>query len=195
MSQPPDGATMRAVITRPARAADIDAIVRLVESAYRGDASRGGWTTEADLLDGRRADAGMVRDLITDPAGSVLLLTDDDAVVGCCHLERRGERVYLGMFAVDPGRQSRGLGSALLDAAERAARDWGATRLELTVLNHRPELRAWYERRGFELTGVTVPFPAYTDERYGIPRRSDLVLQQMVKPVGSAAVDGADAAR
>src|SRR5690606_8448662 len=130
---------------RPATPDDVDAVVDLVESAYRGDASRAGWTTEADLLGGRRTDAAMIRNLLADPR-SVLLVLDDDAalpgrrgLLACCQLERRepaadGEApaAYFGLFAVRPGRQGAGVGSRLLAAAEEMAAGWGARRLELT---------------------------------------------------------------
>ena len=170
---------------RRASADDADAIVALAHSAYRGESSRAGWTTEADLLDGGRTDAPMVRELIA-AEGSVILVADDDAgpgaLLACCHLQRRPDSAYLGLFAVRPGMQGRGVGSALLSAAEALARDWGVDRLELTVLNHRPELLAWYERLGFAMTGHDTPFP-YGDERFGIPRRPDLVLQGMAKRI------------
>ena len=171
------------IAPRPATAADADAVVALAQSAYRGDVSRAGWTTEADLLDGPRTDAEMVRDLIA-AEGSVVLVADDGdrpgSLLACCHLERRGDATYLGLFAVRPDTQGHGTGAAMLAAAEAYARGRGARRLELTVLNHRPELVAWYVRAGFALTGGTVPFP-YGDERYGVPRRPDLVLQAMTK--------------
>ena len=173
-------------VTIPVRTAgesDADAVAMLAQSAYRGQASRQGWTTEADLLDGQRADAAMVRALVADP-DSLVLVADDGAQPGsllaCCHLERRGEAAYLGLFAVRPETQGQGIGTAILVAAEAQARRWGAVRLELTVLNHRAELVAWYSRCGFTMTGDTVPFP-YGDERYGVPRRGDLVLQGMTK--------------
>ena len=170
---------------RRASTDDVAAIVALAHSAYRGESSRAGWTTEADLLDGGRTDAPMVRDLIA-AEGSVILVADDPAEPGsllaCCHLERRPGSAYLGLFAVRPGMQGRGVGTALLSAAEALARDWGVDRLELTVLNHRPELLAWYERVGFAMTGHDTPFP-YGDERFGIPRRPDLVLQGMAKRI------------
>ena len=174
---------------RRASADDADAIVALAHSAYRGDSSRAGWTTEADLLDGGRTDAAMVRELIVAEGSVILVIDDDDAaaepgtLLACCHLERRPDSAYLGLFAVRPGMQGRGVGTALLTAAEALAQEWGVHRLELTVLNHRPELLAWYERLGFAMTGETVPFP-YGDERYGVPRRPDLVLQGMAKPLG-----------
>ena len=176
---------------------DVAAIVALAHSAYRGESSRAGWTTEADLLDGGRTDAAMVRELIA-AEGSVILVADADAdadadgsgsdaagpgaLLACCHLQRRAHSAYLGLFAVRPGMQGRGLGTALLSAAEALARDWRVDRLELTVLNHRPELLAWYERVGFAMTGHDTPFP-YGDERFGIPRRPDLVLQGMARRI------------
>ncbi len=175
----------RGMNVRHATLDDVDAVVGLAHSAYRGETSRAGWTTEADLLDGGRTDAPMVRGLI-QAEGSVILVIDDQAEPGsllaCCHLERRPDSAYLGLFAVRPGMQGRGVGSSLLAAAESLARDWGLVRLELTVLNHRPELLAWYERLGFEMTGHDTPFP-YGDERFGIPRRPDLVLQGMAKRI------------
>lgn len=171
------------VAVRAATPDDVAAVVDLVQSAYRGDASRAGWTTEADLLDGVRTDAAMVTQLVAAPGSLVLVADDESGLLACCHLEGRGEGAYVGMFAVRPGSQGRGAGTAMLDAAAARARAWGATDLQLTVLNHRPELIAWYERRGFRLTGGTVPFPAYDDERFGVPLRPDLVLLEMVRPL------------
>ena len=172
---------------RPATDADADAVAALVHSAYRSDESRTGWTTEADLVGGQRTDPAMVRDVVATPGHVVLVLDDPDAdggVLACCHLEHRGQAAYLGMFAVRPGRQGTGLGRAVLAGAEAwAVRAWGVGALEITVLNRRPELLAWYERCGFRRTGEDQPFP-YGDERFGLPRHPDLVLVGMSRPVG-----------
>src|SRR3954454_5751703 len=94
---------------------DAPAIVALVDSAYRGDASRVGWTTEADLLGGQRTDLQAVEALIDGTRSTILLALDGEDLVGCCHLEGRGEAVeYFGMYAVQPARQSEGIGGALL---------------------------------------------------------------------------------
>ncbi|NCT91868.1 GNAT family N-acetyltransferase [Cellulomonas sp. APG4] len=166
---------------------DAPAVADLVHRAYRSDESRTGWTTEADLVGGQRVDAAMVSELVTSPTGVVLVAEDDDGLLACCHLERRDAVAYLGMFAVRPRHQGRGTGRAMLSAAEEhAARAWGAATLEISVINHRHELIAWYERCGFARTGVEHAFP-YGDERYGLPQRDDLVLLEMVKRLGPAA--------
>ena len=170
---------------RYATAADVPAIVLLVESAYRGDASRAGWTTEADLLDGQRTDAAAVAEMVGASDGTVLLAEESDGhLVGCCRLERRpGAEAYFGMFSVRPVRQGGGVGRQVLAEAERIARrEWAATTMVMTVIGQRAELIAWYERRGYHRTGETRPFP-YGDERYGIPRRPDLVFAVLAKPL------------
>lgn len=174
---------------RVAAAEDAEAVAALVQSSYRGEESRRGWTTEADLIGGQRTDPAMVRDLVTSPESVVLVATEQDGtLVACCHVARRPGAGYLGMFAVRPGRQGNGYGRAMLDAAERHVREaWAGDRLELTVLNHRPELMAWYERCGFVRTGEEHDFP-YGDERYGRPRRDDLVLLEMAKDLAAEQV-------
>src|SRR5215469_17231781 len=111
---------------RHAAVTDVAAIVQLVESAYRGEGSRAGWTTEADLLDGQRTDAAAVTEMLDAPQSTVLLAEDGGQLVGCCRLERRpGADAYFGMFSVEPVRQGEGVGHELLAEAERMARhDW-----------------------------------------------------------------------
>lgn len=171
---------------RTAVAADAESVATLVHSAYRGETSRAGWTTEADLLDGLRIDADQVRALIDDPEVEVLLgLDDDGTVLACCELRRRpGHVAYFGMFAVRPGRQGAGTGRVVLAEAERRARErWDAETMEMTVIGQRAELIAWYERRGYTLTGESRPFP-YGDARFGDPRRDDLHFVVLRKPLG-----------
>jgi ribosomal protein S18 acetylase RimI-like enzyme len=200
---------MRAVMPRPATPADAAAVVALVQSAYRGDASRAGWTTEADLLGGQRADEEMVASLLAEPGSTVLVLDAADvdaadvdaaapaaaaldsdgtsgALVACCHVAERADGTcYVGMLAVRPDAQARGLGRAMLAAAEDHARRAGAHRLEMTVIAQRTELIAWYERHGFTDTGERSPFP-YGDERYGLPQRPDLEFRHLARPLTPA---------
>ncbi len=169
------------IIYREAVGDDIPAIVGLVESAYRGDASRRGWTTEADLLDGQRIDIDGVRAIIDDPLARVLLVVQGGELIGCCELRRAGDDAYFGMFSVRPDGQGRGVGNQLLAEAERIARtQWNCAGMRMTVIDIRDELIAWYERRGYVRTGEHKPFP-YGDERFGIPRRDDLRFEVLYK--------------
>ncbi|MFE0450706.1 GNAT family N-acetyltransferase [Streptomyces sp. NPDC058914] len=168
---------------RDATEDDVDALVALVESAYRGESSRAGWTTEADILEGQRTDPEGVLDVIRSPAGRLLTAERGGRLVACCQLEHRGEHAYFGMFAVSPTAQGGGLGRTVLAEAERLAREsWGVTEMHMTVISVRDDLIAWYERRGYRRTGRMTPFP-YGDERFGIPQRDDLRFELLVKPL------------
>jgi GNAT superfamily N-acetyltransferase len=163
---------------------EVELVVALVESAYRGDASRVGWTTEADLLDGQRTDRREVTELIDDPAARLVLACEADEVVACVLVRQEAVGVaHIGLFAVRPTRQGKGTGALLLACAEHVAREeYGATHAKMTVIEQRPELIAWYARRGYRLTGKTEPFP-YGDERFGVPRRDDLRFLVLEKPL------------
>ncbi|MFD8142540.1 GNAT family N-acetyltransferase [Streptomyces sp. NPDC059708] len=166
---------------RSAVAEDVPALVALVESAYRGDASRAGWTTEADYLDGQRTDLNGVAAIIADPDSTLLVVERAGELVACCQLEHRGDHAYFGMFAVRPGLQGGGLGKEVMAEAERRAReDWKVAEMRMTVVNVREELIAYYVRRGYRRTGELSPFP-YGDERFGIPLRDDLAFELLVK--------------
>jgi ribosomal protein S18 acetylase RimI-like enzyme len=162
-------------LVREAGVDDIPAIHGLIEGAYRGDSARRGWTHEADLLDGQRTDRAELEDIVADPDRVLLILEVGGGIAGCVLVANRGEAAaYLGMLSVDPGRQSAGLGRALLRAAERfAVEAFGATMMEMTVIAARSELIAWYERAGYRRTGETRPFPM-SDPRFGLPRTNDL---------------------
>jgi ribosomal protein S18 acetylase RimI-like enzyme len=169
---------------RDATDADVDVLVALIESAYRGDSSRVGWTTEADILDGRRTDPQGVLDVIKSPDSRLLAVERDGTVVACCQLEHRGDHVYFGMFAVSPALQGAGLGKTIIAEAERiAVETWAAGEMHMTVISVRDDLIAWYERRGYRRTGRMSPFP-YGDERFGVPLRDDLRFELLVKELG-----------
>ena len=167
---------------------DIDAIVMLVESAYRGDASRVGWTTEADFLDGRRTGPDDVGACIARPLSRVLLAETvhaerDIELLACAHVADENGAGYFGMFSVQPGLQNTGIGKAMLAEAERIAREeWKLPIMRMTVIDIRAELIAWYERRGYRRTGILKPFP-YGDARFGVPKRDDLRFEILEKPL------------
>lgn len=176
--------TSGALTFRFATPGDVPAIVDLVDSAYRGESSRAGWTTEADLLDGQRTDAEAVADIVAGRGGALLIAEADGKLVGCCQLEQRPPaEAYFGMFSVRPAAQGHGWGGQILAEAERVARDnWGASTMVMTVLAPRRDLMAWYQRRGYRRTGENKPFP-YGNERFGIPRRPDLSFVVLAKPL------------
>ncbi|GAA0364232.1 GNAT family N-acetyltransferase [Streptomyces olivoreticuli] len=168
-------------VFRAATIADVPDLVALVESAYRGDDSRAGWTTEADLLDGQRTDPEGVKAVVTDENSRLLVVECEGETVACCQLEHRGTHAYFGMFAVRPTMQGAGLGKVVIAEAERVVRaEWGAREMHMTVIRQRDDLIAWYERRGYRRTGRMTPFP-YGDERFGIPQRDDLEFELLVK--------------
>ena len=162
---------------RPATLSDLSALHPVIERAYRGDSARQGWTHEADLVSGTRTDLGSLQAIVADRAQVLLALFDGRAPLGCVNVANRGGGVaYLGLLCIEPGRQSEGLGRQLLAAAEEHARDvFECTRIEMTVLDQRGELIAYYERRGWRQTGERRPFPVPTDPPY--------VMEVLAKPL------------
>ncbi len=160
---------------------DVPALVELVNSAYRGDSSRAGWTTEADLLGGVRIDAERLDAAIRTP-GNVILVHEQPGGIGACvHLQQTGDECYLGMLTTRPTLQGHGIGRQMIEAAEAwATSQWRSRAMHMTVLVQRPELIRWYERRGYTVTGVRRPFP-YGDVRWGEPARPDLEFHVLRK--------------
>ena len=166
---------------RAATVDDLDALVTLVTSAYRGDASRVGWTTEADFLDGNRIDVDVLRHDIERPRSTVLIAERDGDMLACAHVCEEHGAGYFGMFSVQPGIQGGGIGKQVLAEAERIVRDdWSLPAMRMTVIDIRESLMAFYERRGYVRTGIKKPFP-YGDARFGIPLRDDLRFEVMEK--------------
>ncbi|GAA5077731.1 GNAT family N-acetyltransferase [Lysobacter panacisoli] len=170
---------------RHATLTDIDALVALVESAYRGDASKQGWTTEADMLGGRRTGPDDIQACI-DRSRSVILIAErrganGDELIACAHVADEEGAGYFGMFSVQPTQQGGGVGKVVIAEAERLVReDWGLPAMRMTVIDIRDELIAFYERRGYRRTGIKKPFP-YGDARFGEPKRDDLRFEVLEK--------------
>ncbi|MDV3310514.1 MAG: GNAT family N-acetyltransferase [Cyclobacteriaceae bacterium] len=157
------------VVISEASPEDAEALERLINSAYRGASALQGWTTEAQLIDGTRTDAQLIRDIIEDSTSVMLKAVNASGIVGCVELRMEEDRLYLGTLTVRPDLQSRGIGKELLRAAEAEASRRGCRTIFMTVLSVRKELIDWYLRHGYRDTGVRKPF-AFTDPRYGKPR-------------------------
>jgi len=166
---------------RQGTASDAEAIAALVNAAYRGDSSRAGWTTEADLVTGRRIDATELCALMAAEGSMILLCLQDEAIIGTVQLKRLDPgTAYLGLFTVKPGLQGEGIGRRFLAEAETTARRaWGSACMVMSVITVRPELIAYYERRGYRRTGALQPFPAEAGESR--PLVADLMLETLEK--------------
>jgi len=147
---------------------DAEELVHLINSAYRGESSKKGWTTEADLLDGIRIDEASILELLRKP-GAVLLksVNENDELVGCVYLQKQSDQLYLGMLTVSPELQAKGIGKQLLSAATAYAIQQHSSVITMNVISIRHELIAWYERHGYQQTGKTKPFAV--DPRFGRP--------------------------
>jgi predicted N-acetyltransferase YhbS len=171
--------------TRLATRTDIPSLHILIESAYRGDTARQGWTHEADLLDGQRTDLASLTEIIDDSDQRILVALDGSDIIGCVQVARKEHgKSYLGLLSVDPRRQATGLGKQLIAAAEHAAVTYfGAHVIEMTVIKQRSELIAYYQRRGYSPTGEERPFPL-SDVRFGLPKTSELAFVVLAKNIG-----------
>jgi N-acetylglutamate synthase-like GNAT family acetyltransferase len=181
---------------RAARETDIAALVVLVNSAYRGESSKQGWTTEADILDGQRIDSQMLQEMIQDPKACLLILEnlgerssslveDMQKIEACVYLKKADSNsAYLGLLTVNPKIQNKGHGRTLLDSAEKwVLQNWNLQQIIMTVINTRHELIAWYERRGYVSSGKTSDFPMH-DPRYGLPLVEKIVFTELIKKIG-----------
>jgi ribosomal protein S18 acetylase RimI-like enzyme len=151
-----------------ASASDVPELNKLINSAYRGETSKKGWTTEAHLLDGIRIDEPTIYKYLDDTNIIILKNTDEGQITGSVYLEVRGEKLYVGMFSVSPLVQNKGIGRELLFAAETYAKQLNCHTLTMTVISTRLELISWYERRGFKATGEIEPF--HDGTKFGIPK-------------------------
>jgi ribosomal protein S18 acetylase RimI-like enzyme len=165
-------------VIRPAHLADLPDLHRVIERAYRGESARAGWTHEADLIpQGDRTDPATLAALMSDPASRLLVAFDADRLVGCVNVQDRGDgTAYLGLLCVDPTLQAAGIGRQLVAAAERTARNgFGAARIEMTVIEQRAELIAWYQRLGYAPSGERRDFP--------VPMDPPFFMTVLVKPL------------
>lgn len=162
---------------------DAAAVNTLVNSAYRGDSSKQGWTTEADLLDGTRIDELAVAELIAKPNTTILKYMEGNKILGCVELRTEKGKLYLGMLSVAPNTQGKGIGKKLMAAAEDHAKLNSIHTIFMTVISVRKELIDWYVRHGYRLTGERKPF-VVPDTRWGIPKQKleFVVLEKSLVP-------------
>lgn len=149
---------------------DIPALNKLVNSAYRGESSRKGWTTEVDLLDGTRTDENAIKTFFAETGSTILKYVDEGKIIGCVRLLKHGSQLYLGMFAVDPNVQNKGVGKKILIAAEEEARKQNCQSIDMTVISERRELIDWYKRNGYVQVGDKKPM-VFDNPSGGIPKR------------------------
>lgn len=153
-----------------AEQSDLDAIAKLVNSAYRGEHAKKGWTTEADMIDGTRTDVAALSDVIKRPDTVILKYERNGTIVGCVELRTSNGKLYLGMLTVEPSIQGGGIGKEMLKAAEDFARSQKCRSVYMTVITIRQELIDWYKRHGYVDTGERKPF-AFNDPRFGLPKQ------------------------
>lgn len=167
-----------ALYSRIASADDAGDIAKLVNSAYR-PLNRLGWTHESDLISGERISVEQVLSLFCDNS-VVLLLCDEIQIVSCVHIQGNHSYAYIGMLATNPQLQAQGLGKKMLSHAEQYASEYFKTdTFRMSILSSRPELLAFYERRGYSLTGETNPYPL--SEGIGIPKVGNVQVLSLVK--------------
>ncbi len=154
----------------PALPEDAPELSVLVNAAYRGDTGRQGWTTEADLIDGSRTDAELLKAVIDTPGSMILKYVEDGKIIGCVELRKENDKLYLGMLTVNPTIQGKGIGKALLKASEEEAAKQKCHVIFMNVLTDRKELIDWYVRHGYHDSGRRKPF-AFTDPRFGFPKK------------------------
>ncbi len=169
---------MSELTIRLARDEDLPRLHAVIERAYRGEEARSGWTHEADLLEGTRTDIHSLRAIIANRGDRLLMIARADSPVGCVQVSDRGNGMaYLGLLCVDPTLQAGGIGKRLVEAAEQLAREaFAATDIEMTVIENRVELIAYYERRGYVRTEERRDFP--------LPVVPPLYMAVLVKSLG-----------
>lgn len=173
---------MQRLSFRPALLSESSRIASLANAAYRGETSRQGWTTEADLLDGLRTTTLEVQRLIKSEHSIILLGIKSNEIIASVCLEKDTDAVHIGMFVVNPAMQGSGIGKQLLAYAESYAQQhWGISKFLMHVISVRQELIGFYVRRGYRRTGKVRSFPV--NPAMWQPKMDGLQLEQLEKSV------------
>lgn len=137
---------------------DVLALEKLINSAYRGETSKKGWASEANLLEGKRITLDELEEIIKNKHNTILKYTENNQIIGSVLLTNKGNKLYLGMLSISPELQNRGLGKKLLQEAEVHALSLGLPKIVMTVITIREKLIEWYNRHGYVDTGIREPF-------------------------------------
>jgi ribosomal protein S18 acetylase RimI-like enzyme len=165
---------------RIAATEDSGDISGLVNSVYRGENSKKGWTTEADLLDGIRITTEKINEIVLSVDNVILFMLLDNKIIGCVHLQKKNNKCHLGMLSVDVDFQNKGVGKILIGKSEDYAKnEFGCDEMEMKVIGHRTELVEYYQRRGYILTGQKEDF--VLNAHFGNPKTKDLYFEYLVK--------------
>lgn len=177
-----DTKDISSITFKTAHPEDSQKISELVNSAYRGEDSKQGWTTEADYIGGTRTTPELILDMLKTPKAQIEMAFDEaNNLIGCVYINREGTtRLYFGMLTTSPQYQGKGLGKTMISHVVDIAKKESFTEMKITVLNVRPELIAFYERRGFKATGEFEKFPD-NNPAYGIPKVAGLKLLEFIK--------------
>jgi ribosomal protein S18 acetylase RimI-like enzyme len=138
---------------------DVSLLNKLINSAYRGESSKKGWTTEANILEGKRTTEAELIEIIQDQKNTILKYSENNQIIGCVLLKENKNELYLGMLTVSPELQNSGVGKKLMQQAEVFASAIGLSKIVMTVISVREELISWYKRNGYVDTGAREPFP------------------------------------
>ena len=165
---------------RQAMLSDAASIAVLINTAYRGEASKQGWTTEAYILDGVRTSTHEIQQLIESENSTFIVCNQGDDLIGSIHLNKTHDSVHIGMLAVKPHLQNLNVGKQILANAELFAKKaWQAHKFVMLVITMRHELIAFYERRGYIRTGVLQEFPVKPE--LWMPKVEGLKLERLEK--------------
>jgi ribosomal protein S18 acetylase RimI-like enzyme len=147
-----------------ATAEQADEITALVNSVYRGENAKKGWTTEADFLEGIRITPEKIKEIIDSENNVIINAVEGDKIIGCVQLEKKGNHTLLGMLSVDVDYQNKGIGKVLITECERYTKEvYKCDEIKMKVIGKRKELIEYYERRNYLVTGEREDFGAEGD--------------------------------
>ena len=160
---------------------DVSELNVLINSAYRGDNSKKGWTTEANILTGVRVNDDELIDSIKESKSNIFKFTVNNQILGCVLLVEKVNKLYLGMLCVNPELQNSGIGKKILQFANEFAIENSLPKIVMTVISSRIELINWYNRHGYFDTGEREPFPDnHSDDVISGEKLKFIILEKVI---------------